>query len=109
VSLRDIQDNLQKAVFLISSRANDSLLKQALEIESESNSLVPKQTGFLESTSYTAAEKNSVKIGYTAEYAAEIHEDLERKHPNGQAKFLETPLMNKAQTFLEDIKNEVNL
>jgi hypothetical protein len=30
-------------------------------------------------------------VGYSADYAVHVHEDLQRVHPNGQAKFLETP------------------
>lgn len=37
-------------------------------------------------------EKTSVKVGYTAQYAVYVHENLEANHPNGgQAKFLEQP------------------
>lgn len=33
-----------------------------------------------------------VKVGYTAQYAVYVHENLEANHPNGgQAKFLEQP------------------
>lgn len=33
-----------------------------------------------------------VKVGYTAQYAIHVHENLEANHPNGgQAKFLEQP------------------
>jgi len=33
----------------------------------------------------------SAKAGYSAPYALFVHEDLEKHHPIGQAKFLETP------------------
>jgi hypothetical protein len=34
----------------------------------------------------------SVAIGYTQAYAIYVHENLEAKHPVGQAKFLEQPM-----------------
>ncbi len=34
---------------------------------------------------------NRIKVGYTADYAIYVHEDLTKIHPNGQAKFLEQP------------------
>jgi hypothetical protein len=37
-------------------------------------------------------KKVSVSGGYSAPYAARVHEDLTVHHPNGQAKYLETPL-----------------
>lgn len=33
-----------------------------------------------------------VVVGYTANYAVYVHEDLEAYHPNGQAKYLEEPV-----------------
>lgn len=33
-----------------------------------------------------------IVVGYTAAYAIYVHEDLEARHPVGQAKFLEQPL-----------------
>jgi hypothetical protein len=32
-----------------------------------------------------------VTVGYKAEYAVHVHENMEAYHPTGQAKFLETP------------------
>jgi len=34
----------------------------------------------------------SVVVGYTAAYALYVHENLEARHPNGQARFLVEPL-----------------
>jgi hypothetical protein len=36
--------------------------------------------------------KSEVIVGYSAPYAVYVHERLDLKHPNGQAKFLETPI-----------------
>lgn len=33
----------------------------------------------------------SVAVGYTQSYAIYVHEDLQARHPVGQAKFLESP------------------
>lgn len=38
-----------------------------------------------------AQEAVRVVVGYSAPYAMVIHEDLERRHPNGSAKYLEQP------------------
>ena len=37
------------------------------------------------------SNKVSVHVGFSQEYALVVHEDLERFHPTGQAKFLEQP------------------
>jgi hypothetical protein len=36
-------------------------------------------------------DKASVTVGYTQSYAIYVHENMEAKHPVGQAKFLEQP------------------
>lgn len=38
-----------------------------------------------------ASGKVSVAVGYTQSYAIYVHEDLNARHPVGQAKFLEHP------------------
>lgn len=38
-----------------------------------------------------AVLKPTVVVGYTQQYALYVHEDLEARHPVGQAKFLEQP------------------
>lgn len=39
----------------------------------------------------------SVTVGYTQSYAVYVHENLEAKHPVGQAKFLEQPAREMAE------------
>lgn len=43
-------------------------------------------------TRATKRFEGTMIVGYSAPYAYVVHEDLERWHPNGQAKFLEEPL-----------------
>lgn len=38
-----------------------------------------------------AADEAAVIVGYSTSYAIYVHEDMEAKHPIGQAKFLEQP------------------
>ncbi len=42
---------------------------------------------------------SSVIVGFTQEYGIYVHENLEARHPIGQAKFLEEP----ARTFAQEI------
>lgn len=39
----------------------------------------------------------NVIVGYSADYAVHVHENLEAYHPNGQAKFLEQPATENVQ------------
>lgn len=52
---------------------------------------VSRLLGQLKSRS-KVARSSAVIVGYTAEYAVYVHENLTARHPVGQAKFLEQPL-----------------
>jgi hypothetical protein len=41
--------------------------------------------------------KVSVVVGFTANYALYVHEDLSARHPTGQAKYLEQPFREMAK------------
>lgn len=46
-------------------------------------------------------------IGFSAHYALAVHEDLDKKHRAGQAKFLEDALMQNQKTILSIVKSRV--
>lgn len=46
----------------------------------------------------------AVIVGYTANYALFVHENLEARHPVGQAKFLEQPARQNAKEYAAIIK-----
>ena len=47
----------------------------------------------------------TVVVGCTQRYALFVHENLQARHPVGQAKFLETPARQQAGTLAEIIRN----
>jgi hypothetical protein len=55
---------------------------------------VPRLLRTLEGLAAKARDSASkrVAVGYRAEYAVAVHEDLTAYHPNGTAKYLETPM-----------------
>lgn len=78
---------------------------------------IPRKTGALANSTFkdskTTDTSVQVTFGYgggneqvnpetgvsTAEYAVEVHEDLQAMHPNGKAKFLEDPSNEAKATF----------
>jgi len=46
----------------------------------------------------------SVIVGYTQNYAIYVHENLQARHPVGQAKYLEQPLRENAKGIAEVIR-----
>ena len=51
------------------------------------------------------AAAQSAVVGYTAEYAAHVHENLEAYHPIGSAKFLEQPAREMQDVFAKIIRD----
>ena len=84
-------------------------LKSAgLFLQRESQLIVPIDTGNLRSSAFTRAQgaglQTEVKVGYTADYAVKVHEDLRARHaPGKSAKFLERPLREKRKQILDVI------
>ena len=53
----------------------NSMLRAGMMIEGESNKMTPVDTGTLRATSFAQPTgKNAIQVGYTADYAAEVHE-----------------------------------
>lgn len=73
---------------------SDALQDWANTVESEAQSLTPTETGKLRSSATTAVSGDQAAIGFTADYAPEVHEAVGDFFDNGQAKFLETALMS---------------
>src|SRR5262245_6344165 len=68
---------------------------------------VPVATGALRESGRveTVVEDNTIKstIVFDAPYAAKVHEDLDARHDNGQAKFLESALRESRTTIAAEI------
>jgi len=58
-----------------------------VKIEGKANVMVA-----INGRSLKGKKKLTVNVGYKADYAVHVHEDLEMPHKTGQAKFLEQPI-----------------
>lgn len=68
-----------------------------------SQQLVPVDTGELHNSGYVERRGNGVEVGYSADHAIYVHEDMSAHHPNGgQAKFLEAAA-DQLQPELEEV------
>jgi hypothetical protein len=97
------------------------LLEIGLTIQRDSQQHVPVQFGKLKASAYTRKaldNPNAVEIGYTAKYAAAVHENVEMKWrgkprrkpkrtvywgPQGEAKFLENAMRRAERGLLRDL------
>jgi len=78
------------------------------KVMNKSVHLCPKDTGFLRGTAHVAppvieGQSVLVQLSYGAEYAIYVHEILDAVHPIGQAKYLETPVLEAQSTLAADM------
>lgn len=89
----------------VNERAAIQALREEAEIEmTEAKKRTPVDTGALRGSGHLIQEHNGLTVhlnfgGPAADYAVFVHENLEAFHPSGQAKFLESVLMESAPHF----------
>lgn len=87
------------------------LKKAALFLQAESQKIVPVDTGNLKNSAYTRTEgsgfETTAEVGYTADYAIYVHEDLEARHKPGKyAMYLLTPALAFREKMIDIITKE---
>lgn len=73
-----------------------ALREEAETIMTTSKRLVPVDTGVLRESGFVDAVDEGVRLAYggaASGYAIYVHENLEARHPVGQAKYLEQPVL----------------
>jgi len=73
----------------------------------ESKAITPRQSGHLINETEVLKNNNGYEVNYTADYSVVIHEDLERRHTTGQAKFLETATNKNGNKVIKNIANKI--
>lgn len=77
--------------------------KDAGERQREHDQVIKKERGELSKD----RKKPSVEVGFTAAYALPVHENLEAKHPVGQAKYLEASVVSNLDDIIKILKANV--
>ena len=91
--LDKVLKNIQKEIDHIEGASLDGLKAAALKVQRLSDKRTPVDTGNLKSSGETITLTSSppvVAVSYSANYAVFVHENLEARHTNGRAKFLES-------------------
>lgn len=99
-----VMGELNRQIGEIKGATVSGLLEGGLLIQRRSMQKVPVDTGNLRGSAYTRKAQDdpmAVEIGYEAEYAAEVHEDLEVGHAVGEAKYLERATSESTQDVLK--------
>jgi hypothetical protein len=84
-----------------------ALVQGAETILEEADKIIPVDTGNLRNSSFKNIDTNNAKvtIGYTAEYAPYVHENLDAnfRRPSAEAKFLEKAVNMHVKTVQDNI------
>lgn len=123
--LEDVLANLNREIDGIKGRTVAGLLAAGLLVEGESNRRVPVEYGNLRGSSYARRAQDdprAVEVGYTANYAVFVHENLEQKlagepRPSGLGtywnpggpKFLERALNENRDSILAIIQRRASV
>lgn len=99
-------DRLPKAITADALQATTASGTEILEIAQRN---CPVRTGRLRDSGYVKVLGFEVEVGFSAPYAADVHEDTSADHSTGEAKFLETPFKDASRTLLNDIAREAAL
>lgn len=107
--LNKVLGNMGRQSSEILAKQKRALKKGGLFVQRESMKLVPVRTGNLRGSAFTRQDgDNDVLVGYTANYAVFVHEDLNATHKPGKtAKFLERVIREKKLEIIEVIKEEL--
>jgi hypothetical protein len=110
--LKEIQNNFNKILKNIGDFSKESLQDVVLDLQGVSQDRAPVETGNLRGTGNSEVKKTEAgfigEVGFNAPYALKQHENLHYKHPGGgEAKFLENPLVENTEKYIEWMKNGV--
>jgi len=118
IDLREFDKSLEVLLHHVERGTKRATKAAAKEIFENSQKQVPKQSATLARSGYYEIRGYrrdfEAVIGYggngnpinpatgerASEYMVAVHEDLEAKHPNGKAKYLEDPVREYQQKFL---------
>lgn len=98
--------NIKKASVVIGGNIERGMIKGGLFLQRESQKIVPVDLNNLRPPAFTRNVGGTgfdvdVIVGYVADYAVYVHEDLEAKHKPGKtAKYLERPAREKRPEIL---------
>ena len=87
----------------------DAVLSKELDdggelILKESNNLAPKESGeMIRQTDVKKVSDTEYHVRYNTDYSLYVHEDMEKRHSNGQAKFLQEATNKKGKQVIKDI------
>ena len=107
MTAKQIAKGLESRLEDIKNGSEQGLRDAAHFVLGEARQRAPIDTGDLRRSGYVKVGSDNAIIGFTAEYAAAVHEDMTAKHKGGtSAKFLELAVHQNRKTILRLIAEE---
>lgn len=105
--------NLAKAEARFVDRAKTAIGAFAAMVVGNAQQLAPVDTGMLKASGVwtpvvVAAGTITCEVGFNMDYAAAVHERLNVRHRQGQAKYLETAMVQLAPKFQPLVESQLN-
>lgn len=99
---------MQRLAASVPAAAEGALEELAQAILQDAIAQTPKDTGALAASAYQrTVAPGVVRLGYTAPYAAAVHERLDIPHASGGAKFLERAIVEGHQHVAQGLTEAV--
>lgn len=74
----------------------------------DSKKLAPKNSGtMIRETDINKVNEKELEVRYNTDYSLYVHEDLERRHENGEPKFLEKATLKDAPKIFKKVADRV--
>lgn len=110
----EVLKNLNRFILATKGRTQQGILRALKFIEPIAVEKTPVDTGALQNSFYTRllvfrGKFPAGEIGNTSEYAIFVHEDLEARHLNGEAKFLSNAILSNTRTILDIIASHIRV
>lgn len=112
--LREMRANIRKVQKNLPAQMREAVKAEAETILAEAKARTPVRTGQLRASGRVVMAEDELKAAIVfgdeiADYAVQVHEDLEAKHEIGEAKFLERPLMEAAPDLAARLARRIDL
>lgn len=106
--LDSLLGNLQSLRFGAPEAMRAQTRAQAEDLLERARGLAPKLTGQLADSGRLVESPEGWDVVFDAPYAAKVHEELQIRHANGQAKYLEVPLVENLDRYAEENQQALN-
>jgi hypothetical protein len=103
----DFEEVLDGLDSRITAALTPALAKAMEHVRGVAVSLTPKETGHLAGAAGVTVEGLEAQLKYPGPYARNQHYSLDFRHTNGQALYLEQPMITEAPQVLKILSDEI--